>query len=615
MITPRFCPVHASHVRPLILALVCLSAAQAMRANPYGGGPPSVALTHNTLVQYVHPGGNATDQWCWVWNAGTGAMTFALFETTSWMSVVAPTNGISTAGAAVACHLTFSTTGLPPGLHRGPLMVMAPGATNSPQVVWVLVDNLATGDFRGVFTRHIVTNVPGSGYIDYVNIADVDRDGHDDLLGVFTSTLAWWANDRACLFTNMHVIDPTFNDARCIAAPDLDNDGDNDILGASMADNDIAWWENNGQLQFIEHFIDTSFSGARRALPADLDNDGVPDVVGAATTVGDIKWWHNGGFGVFSSGQTVDLNFTDVRDIIVKDIDGDGRQDIAGASFAGDQLAWWRNTGSVSFAKIVIASNFDGAACIDAADIDGDGDMDFVGGAPSDNDLSWFMNTGSYTNFIKYQFLYSLDCSAVKAVDLDNDGDMDIVGADDTSVSLRWYRNDGSENFTEFVIDETYKPIYLQTADLNGDGWRDLVGGAGTRLIWWENGGTNAPVIAFTPAALSQQISEGDTATDQWFTVWNSSIGTLSYSLYEPAEWMTQSPTSGACAGNANTHRIDFSTASLTAGIYQAEIAVAAHGIGALNAPQHLPVTLDVVPEPSVLLGVSLMMAVRRRSA
>lgn len=72
-------------------------------------------------------------------------------------------------------------------------------------------------------------------------------------------------------------------DVREVNTADLDNDGDLDVLSASVGDNKVAWYENNGLGAFgPQQIISTGNGGARSVSTADLDNDGDLDVISAS---------------------------------------------------------------------------------------------------------------------------------------------------------------------------------------------------------------------------------------------------------------------------------------------------------------------------------------------
>ena len=84
----------------------------------------------------------------------------------------------------------------------------------------------------------------------------------------------------------------------------MDNDGDMDILSASMNDHTIAWYENDGAADpsWAAADIDTNAVSARSVFTADMDGDGDMDIVSASYSDSTIAWYeNNAGIPEFSS--------------------------------------------------------------------------------------------------------------------------------------------------------------------------------------------------------------------------------------------------------------------------------------------------------------------------
>ncbi len=182
-----------------------------------------------------------------------------------------------------------------------------------------------------------------------VYAVDVDGDGDMDVLGAASGAdeIAWWENTSGdgSAWTE-HTIDGMFGMAVSVYAADVDGDGDMDVLGAAGNDDDIAWWENTAGdgSTWTEHTVDGDFWGANSVYAADVDGDGDMDVLGAAMMDDDITWWENtAGDGTTWTEHTVDGDFWSAISVYAADVDGDGDMDVLGAAQIAGDITWWES--------------------------------------------------------------------------------------------------------------------------------------------------------------------------------------------------------------------------------------------------------------------------------
>ena len=102
-----------------------------------------------------------------------------------------------------------------------------------------------------------------------------------------------------------HEITSNADGATAVHAIDVDNDGDVDILSASILDDKISWYENDGNESFAVHTISDSMLSAYDVYAVDIDNDSDIDVLGAAYDSDQIVWFENNGSESFTSHITV----------------------------------------------------------------------------------------------------------------------------------------------------------------------------------------------------------------------------------------------------------------------------------------------------------------------
>ena len=187
---------------------------------------------------------------------------------------------------------------------------------------------------------------------------------------------------------------------------DLDGDGDLDIVAGSRAENRILWFENLGDMKFVQH---------------DIKISGLP-----------------------SEARLTGFNMD------YADIDGDGRLDIVSSVWPGF-LVWLRQPDEPdSVWKLHLIGTFvpDRLVSVRLADIDGDGDLDAFAGAysggPRDVDgadigvddplgrIGWFENPGivAHKQWIRHDISRRIRGMYDKWLvrDLDSDGDPDMVG-------------------------------------------------------------------------------------------------------------------------------------------------------------------------------------------
>ncbi len=284
--------------------------------------------------------------------------------------------------------------------------------------------------------------------------ADFDGDGHLDLAVVS------WGLSQHKLAILKNLGDETFGPAtfypllkgsQDLAVADIEGDGDLDIgvtEGESSATGTtVAIFRNDGQAGFALAQRLTVPKGPLGIAACDYDGDGDPDfavtIYGVSASGTSVKLLVNNG-GTFAAGASVAVSAGPAC-IAAADFDGDGRDDLAVGHDKIDVITILRASGATFAAPIVfnvqagMAGGSSLFSCIDVADLDHDGDLDI---AFSDNSHQKFMPLlrGLVTT-IRNQ-----------------GGGAFALGPE---IVLR----PGANGFTDMAF-----------ADLNGDGWPDVLG-------------------------------------------------------------------------------------------------------------------------------------------
>ena len=361
-------------------------------------------------------------------------------------------------------------------------------ALTSDQVALLATVNDAPSFHTPSFTAHTITT--GADGVTSATMADVDGDGDMDMLSASQNDdkIAWYENDGNENFIE-HVISTGADVAQSVATADVDGDGDMDVLSASFTDDKIAWYENDGSENFIEHVITTGADGATSVTTADVDGDGDMDVLSASFKDNKITWYENDGSENFTE-RVITTGANGVQSVTTADVDGDGDMDVLSASLNDNKIAWYENDGSESFTEHVVTTATNGARSVTTADVDGDGDMDVLSASHYDDKISWYENDGS-ESFTQRIITTSADgARSVTTIDMDGDGDMDVLSTSLNDDKIAWYENDGSQNFTEHVITTGANSARsVTTADVDGDGDVDVLSASSSdkKIAWYEN--------------------------------------------------------------------------------------------------------------------------------
>ncbi|MBW7885395.1 MAG: VCBS repeat-containing protein, partial [Caldilineaceae bacterium] len=335
-----------------------------------------------------------------------------------------------------------------------------------------------------------------------VAAADLDNDGDMDLLSTSSHIVAWHENDgdRPPRFASHTIVDNLLA-GRWVDTGDLDGDGDIDVLAADRDANTIWWFENrfnqSGAVTFTPHLVVNDALGVRDVHAADIDGDGDMDVYSASDTDNTIAWYENlDGRGTSFARHNVTQTAMYARSSYAADIDGDGRLDLMSASARDDRVAWYRNTGGGVWPEYTIINTADGAQFIYAADIDSDGDADLLAVSERDNTIAWLANRLRAGRGFDH-YIVSNQAAGVHAAiasDMDGDGDLDIVAAVEYSDEIIWYESSGgyTPSFTAHVISAFADVAHgVFAADLDNDGDLDVLSAsrADGKIAWYENRG------------------------------------------------------------------------------------------------------------------------------
>jgi alpha-tubulin suppressor-like RCC1 family protein len=334
--------------------------------------------------------------------------------------------------------------------------------------------NNGTDDpFNGVSGKNITSD---SHNTESIIFKDMNGDGYLDVVCGNT-------NQVNTLYLHNHTSDPfngvtamtltsDTNPTKAIAACDIDNDGDFDVIeGNSFQTNYL--YLNNGTSEPFSNITRTAFSNdshdTRELAIADMDNDGDLDIMtGNNNFPGEINRLYlnqstSNPFDGITGTKITDTQST-FTDLVVRDLNGDSHPDIVVTN---------RHSPNVIYIHNATSEPFNGVT-------------------------GTYMTADSYTS------------TTIALADIDGDDCTDVI-VGNKSLPNRYYLNNGTADpFSGItgvnISDETYDTRVIAVADVNGDGSPDVISGnynEFNRISF--NNGSSEPYQYATRVSLTHQ--------------------------------------------------------------------------------------------------------------
>ena len=155
-------------------------------------------------------------------------------------------------------------------------------------VVW-LENN---GDLT--FNEHVISEV----FPDLANAStgDLDEDGDLDILIAHVDGVGWLENSGDGIFETSEILTIECPNPEIVRLADVNNDGKKDLIVAGTGDFTLSWCENigDGEVAFGElNLIHDFVHYTSELFATDLDEDGDIDVISASILDGRLGWYEN----------------------------------------------------------------------------------------------------------------------------------------------------------------------------------------------------------------------------------------------------------------------------------------------------------------------------------
>ena len=323
---------------------------------------------------------------------------------------------------------------------------------------------------------------------DFNNDGDVDYAVTRALSDEFATTMQVYSNNSAGTFSSSNAFS-TFYDIS-IAAGDLDNDGDLDLVTAvPFGSNQMDFYTNDGAGAFS--FINSTWTteAATNVEVADMDGDGDLDIVCSNPTSGRLFYYVNTGIGTFATRftQTPILiqALASINSFTIGDFNKDGLLDVASGRTTSGFIRINYNTLTSPGTFQAAVSVFSGSTIVECGglksfDYDSDGDLDIAATKGTDGTVIIVRNNYPSTGASSYALAQTLTVNAspqrIEAADFDGDSDIDLYVAHSAATAV--YISNNAGTFAVTTNTTGGSPAIICSADFDEDGDIDVVGKA-----------------------------------------------------------------------------------------------------------------------------------------
>jgi hypothetical protein len=312
----------------------------------------------------------------------------------------------------------------------------------------------------------------------FTQFSDLDSDGDLDIVSasVLDQKIAFYENDGLDGFRDQRVLYYTRGGTDDISLGDVDRDGDVDFV--YTASGYVYYVENVGNLQFNHHELDVENSGIPRLVLSDLDADRDLDlVVAQRTNSPQLVWMENvGGISPFAASRFIAGTSRLSREpMVVGDYNGDGRNEIIFVSGSSPYEVHRAVLHADRSFELEVIRRLDRSPDLYNVDLDGNGFPELIVSRRGRGMIHLVAADGQFTE----GFQIGTDeetFNAITSADLDNDGDGDLLAYSrfDRTRGVVWIENqEGSFARMRYIWDD--HPTELAVGDVDGDGDIDVL--------------------------------------------------------------------------------------------------------------------------------------------
>ncbi len=265
-----------------------------------------------------------------------------------------------------------------------------------------------------------------------------------------------------------------------VTAADFNKDGNVDVAVGTQGDSMVRILLNDGKGNLRLGGAAPVGMGPEAIVTGDLNGDGNADVAIANRPDNSLTVLFGDGQGAFKSQSTI-TGITDPVSLAIGDLNQDGQLDLAVASYSSGSVTLLINaqgkfdTGGATKATLGVGKMI---SSVLIKDVNSDGKLDLVGALPADDQVVVVINNG-LPNVAKIYLPTEKSPRAVQTGDMNGDGFPDLIVPCNTTSSVDIFLNIKGTGFMPAVPYKSFaaqctSPVQAAIYDIDRDGRLDI---------------------------------------------------------------------------------------------------------------------------------------------